>query len=182
MSNPPNQKAQDKAEGQAAATPSPGESRDVFVPAPDIEVGPFKVRRFVDGDFVALSGIGHPLNHIAAIADGSYKFVPTGKDCWILCWIMTRPRSVSKEKIKTSGIAGIEEEASDEFGDLPIFALNKLMVAILKQINIYIEAHLEYEPNKKGEQSSSTPSSPRRDGLRKKDISGSQSNSSGAES
>jgi hypothetical protein len=56
------------------------------------------------------------------------------------------------------------------------------MVAILKQINIYIEAHLEYEPNKKGEQSSSTPSSPRRDGLRKKDISGSQSNSSGAES
>lgn len=141
MKNPPNQKAQDEAEGQAAATPSPGESRDVFATAPDIKVGPYSVRRFVDGDFVSLASIGHPLNGIKAIADedAGYKFVPTGKDCWTLCWIMTRPRKESKALLKSAGKEGVEDAASDEFGDLPIQALYNLMVAILKQINIYAE-------------------------------------------
>lgn len=154
------QQADDLIGMKATTATLPGPLRDVFSPSPEIKVGPYSVRRFVDGDFVSLAATGHPLNHISAIADGSYKFIPTGKDCWILLWILTRPRKESKELFKTGGREGVEEAASDEFGDLPIGALNELMIAVLKQINLYGETHLEYEPKAEDEKSQNPPLSP----------------------
>ncbi len=134
MSNSPSQKAQDEAEQQAAAIPE--ESRDVFAPAPDIEAGPFKVRRFVDRDFMFLSALGHPLNSFAALAEGSYAFEPTGELAWQLCWLLTRPIAEIKEQFM-QGAASVKEAADNEFGELPIYAIGMVMEAIVKQMTIY---------------------------------------------
>lgn len=139
--------------GMAAATSAlPGPMRDVFALAPDITVGPYLVRRFVDRDFIFLTQLGHPVNRFSALADGSYKFEPTGELAWQLCWLMTQKIQDIKEKFK-HGVDAVKEAAADDFGDRPIFAIDMVMRAIAKQMNIYGSAHLEYEPSVEGEQS-----------------------------
>ena len=123
----------------------PGPMLDIFSPAPDIEVGPYLVRRFVDRDFVFLAAMGHPLNRFTALHDGSYTFEPTGELAWQLCWLMTRPIAEVKESFK-QGVNVVKEQAADEFGGMVIFAIGKLMEAVAKQMNVYASAHLEYEP------------------------------------
>lgn len=141
------QAAEDRIGMQAATAALPGPLADVFSPAPDIKVGPFSVRRFVDGDFVALSALGHPLSRFTALADGDYKMEPTGEQCWQLCWLLTRSRADAKEVFRSGGITGAKDQASDIFGDLPVMALGKIMEAIAKQMIIYASAHLAFEAN-----------------------------------
>ena len=159
------QAGDDKAGMQAATAALPGPMRDVFSPAPDIIVSDtphqrISVRRFVDRDFVFLSALGHPLNRFSSFADRSYSFEPSGELAWQLCWLLTRPVADIKAAFKTIGAEGIKEAAADEFGELPIFGIGKIMEAIAKQMTIYASAHLEYEPNEtgaEGEKSSPKP-------------------------
>jgi hypothetical protein len=183
MNTPPSQETQDHAEAQAATqppeelpdvfalfakcekaalllTPSPVEARDLFAPVPDIEVGPFKVRRFVDRDFVFLANIGHPLNCFTALAERKYNFVPTGELAWQLCWLLTRPVAEVKAQFKR-GPDAVKEAAADEFGVLPIFAIAKLMAAIARQVAIYTSSvKLNFELKEEGEKSADPAESP----------------------
>ena len=153
------QNATDAVSMAAATAALPGPLRDVFAPAPDIKVtDTISVRRFVDRDFMFLSALDHPLNRFTAMADGSYTFEPSGPLAWQLCWLLTRPAAATKALIKTGGIEAVKEAAEEQFGELPIFAIGKVMEAIAKQMTIYASAHLQYQPNATGEGESSPPS------------------------
>lgn len=153
------QAIEDEAGLKAASATLPGPLRDVFSPAPDIAAGPYKVRRFVDGDFVALAALGHPLNGFKAVADGSYGFEPSGQDCWTLCWLLTRPRKESKALFREKGAAAVKDAAEDEFGEHSILALSKVMEAVAQQMTTYASANLEMQPRKtEGENGSNPPS------------------------
>jgi hypothetical protein len=141
------QAAQDAVGLKAATTALPGPLRDVFAPAPDLKVNEqFTVRRFVDRDFVFLAALGHPLNRFTAMADGSYKFEPSGELAWQLCWLLTRPVADIKAAFKAGGAENVKELAADVFGELGIHAISKVMETIARQMTIYASAHLEYEP------------------------------------
>lgn len=152
------QKAEDAIGLAAATTALPGALRDVWTPAPDISVGKYSVRRFVDRDFMHLSFFGHPLNRFTALADGSYKFEPSGELAWQLCWLLTRPNADVKSAFKI-GVENAKNLADAEFGEFGIFALAEIMGAIAKQMEIYASAHLDMKPNNpEGKDDASPPS------------------------
>lgn len=148
------QAAEDNLGMLAAQAATPGITRNVWEPAPDIEVGPYKVRRFRDGDFILLAQMKHPLERFSALSDGSYGFEPSGVLAHQLCWLMTRPVAAARDALKV-GVDVAKEMATDEFGDLPLFAIGDLMKAIAKQMEIYAAAHIATKP--KGDEKSGPP-------------------------
>lgn len=149
MRNPPNQKAQDKAEGQSAATPLPAATRAAFSITPEIPVGNFKVRRFLDGDIDNLEGMDHPFGKlIVAVMSGEKEskntFVPRGKWAWILCWMMTRPIEEVDAVIAEKGIKGITEEAAKVFRKSTFGDLAAVVQAVIEQFNVYCAPVLGY--------------------------------------
>lgn len=148
------QRKADEIGGQAATEALPGPLRQAFSSVPAIVVGPFSVRRFVDGDFITLSEIGHPLSSFERAMNGSYKGEPVGEHAWQICWLMTRPRADVRAAMK-NGAAFAKEEAAKLFGDefTPI-ELAEIMQAIIKQMLIYSGAHLQLEQKTEGENSS----------------------------
>ena len=109
----------------------------MFSPSPDIKVGPYTVRRFVDRDFLFLSKLGHPLKRFVAMADNSYNFEPSGEQAWQICYILTRPIAETKALFKSGGPEAVKEAAADTFGELPIFAIGMVMAAVCKQMTLY---------------------------------------------
>ena len=149
MRNPPNQKAQDKVEGQSAATPLPAATRAAFSITPEIPVGNFKVRRFLDGDIDNLEGMDHPFGKlIVAVMSGEKEskntFVPRGKWAWILCWMMTRPIEEVDAVIAEKGIKGITEEAAKVFRKSTFGDLAAVVQAVIEQFNVYCAPVLGY--------------------------------------
>lgn len=154
------QAAADKVGLDAAGAALPGPLRDVFSPAPDIKVGKWNVRRFVDRDFVFLSQIGHPLKRFTAMADGSYDFEPSGELAWHLCYICTHSIADIKALFKSGGPDAVKEAAADMFGEQPLFAIGKVMEAIAKQMTLYASAHQEVVAKKaEGENGGDVPPS-----------------------
>jgi hypothetical protein len=139
------QAADDKIGLQAAGTTLPGPLLDIWAAVPDIIVGPFKVRRFVDGDFIRLSQLKHPLNSFSAIGAWLQDPQPSGEASWLLNWVMTHPMPEVKEKIK-AGLEAVKESADTEFSELSGMQLALIMRAIVQQLSIYMGAKLEYEP------------------------------------
>lgn len=150
--------AESAALKQAAVTALPGPTRDIFAPAPEIVVGRWKVRPFYDLDFTTLELLQHPVSEMMkkALASGASpteEFIPSGREAWLLFWIMTHPPDDSVRLFIPAEREGIEAEARQEFGLLSLAALIKLYQAVVKQIEICTSAEVEYtstEPNAEG--------------------------------
>lgn len=155
------QQAADDALGVRAATATlPGPLLDVWAPVPDIEVGPYKVRRLVDGDFVRLAALGHKLNSFTAVSEWLTSPEPSGPEAWLLNWMMTRPVAEVKAAM-TEGPAAVRAKAEAAFDDASGIQLALVMKAIVEQLAIYLGTRIEYKPNQvEGENSSPPPSYP----------------------
>ncbi len=150
------QQADDEIGLQAATAALPGPLKDVWALAPDIEVGPFIVRRFVDGDFKRLAGFNHKLSSFSAVKEWMEKWDPLGEEAWLLDWMMTRPTKEVKESIK-AGPDKVRELAEDEFGELTGVQLIEVMKAITEQLAVYLGTHIEFKPAVEGEADASPP-------------------------
>ena len=149
------QAADDKAGNMALTATLPGPLLDVFSPAPDIKVGPFTVRRFVNRDFVMLSQLGHPLKRLSALADGSYNFDPSDEPAWQLCWLLTQPIEYAKDKMKD--VAAAKEDVATIFGEMTVQATTQVIKAIIRQLEVYASARVDFEPNETGGDEGKSP-------------------------
>lgn len=161
------QHVEDLAGKRALAEPFPGALKDAFALAPEIEVGPFKIRRFRDGDFKLLAKINSPLNDflraclLGDSTGGGARLEPTGQDMWNLALVFTKPARYSKELIESKGVAAFAAEAEETFSELRLAALAQILKAIVQQANIYATANIEYgEIEQKGENGESRPNPP----------------------
>jgi hypothetical protein len=140
----------DAAGRMAAADPMPGPLAEAFSPNPDIQVGRWTVRRFVDRDFELLKALGHPLHKMMAAeltgkeTDGE-GYTPRGPALWQLAWLLTRPVKEAKAKFKL-GPDAVREAAEDEFGDCAWPELSALNEAALRQMSVYWSPVLGYGP------------------------------------
>lgn len=129
----------------AAGLAQPGVLKDVFAVCPDIQVGKYSVRPIYDADFEFLQHLQHPF---AALTMGETKevenFVPRGQEGWTLMYMLTRSVEEAEAKLK-EGKAAFEAAAKAEFGRYQLPALLALFTAIVKQLNIYSGAALQYE-------------------------------------
>jgi hypothetical protein len=152
------QQADDKIGLQAATAALPGPLKDVWALVPDIQVGPFKVRRFVDGDFIRLAAFDHKLNSFTAVSAWLENPEPSGKEAWLLNWMLTRPTMEVKDAIK-AGPEKVRELAENEFSELSGMQLALIMRAIVEQLATYLGTHIEYKPATEGEADASPPAS-----------------------
>lgn len=129
----------------AAGTTLPGALREVFVAVPDIEVGPYKVRRFVDADFARLSQLGHALNSFSSMQDWMNNPTITGPEAYNIIWLMTTPVPDAKEKLR-KGVDVVKGEALENFSELAGLELGMLIRAVGTQLARYMGARLDYEP------------------------------------
>jgi hypothetical protein len=141
---PPSQEPQDEAAEQAG-TSSPGSIREVFAPVPDIEVGPYKVRRFVDADFMRLDQLGHPLNGLRAFWTWTENPTISGPDAYNIIWLMTTDVPTAKAAI-TAGVDTVKAAAEEKFCELGGPELASLVCAIAFQLSRYFGGRLDYEP------------------------------------
>ncbi len=138
------QAADDKAGIEAATSTLPGPLKDVWALVPDIPVGPYKVRRLVDGDFVRLAAFGHKLSSFSAVAAWLETPEPSGKEAWLLNWMMTRSTQEVKAAI-TAGPDKVLAAAEAEFSELSGIQLAHIMRAIVEQLSIYLGTRVEYK-------------------------------------
>lgn len=140
------QQAQDDQLGiKAAGTTLPGALRAVWAAVPDIEEGPYKVRRFVDADFVRLCQLGHPLDSFGAMQKWMENPTITGPDAYNIIWLMTTDVFMVKQAI-ASGVDKVKEAATEKFSELQGLELAVLIRAIATQLARYMGAKLEYAP------------------------------------
>lgn len=139
------QREDDRLGLRAATAALPGPLLDVWALAPDKEVGPFKIRRFVDGDFITLAQMGHKLNSFSAINDWLQTPEPSGPQAWLLNWMMTHTRAEVKEAVKNPKQIVADAETMCE--DLSGMQLALIMKAIVEQLSVYLGMRVEYKPN-----------------------------------
>ena len=158
---------EDLAGHRALAEPLPGPLKDAFALAPEIVVGPYKVRRFRDGDFKILAALDNPFSEwlraclLGDQTGADVKIQPTGQAMWDLAFVFTRPAKQIKEVIQSVGIKGLQEQSEEEFGEFRLAALSKILAAIIDQSSIYATANIEYGPAEtEGEDGASTPNPP----------------------
>lgn len=142
--NTPPSLEQDETAEQAG-TRSPGPLREAWAPVPDIEVGPYKVRRFVDADFMRLARLGHPLNGLSAMWTWMENPIISGPVAYNIIWLMTTDVPTAKAAI-TAGVDGVKAAAEKKFSELGGSELTSLIVAIAFQLSRYMGARLDYEP------------------------------------
>lgn len=129
----------------AAGTTLPGALREVFVAVPDIEVGPYKIRRFVDADFARLSQLGHTLNSFTSMQNWMNNPTITGPEAYNIIWLMTTPVPDAKEMLR-KGPDVVKGAALDKFSELAGLELGMLIRAVGTQLARYVGARLDYEP------------------------------------
>lgn len=139
------QAADDKAGLQAATSALPGPLKDVWALQPDIKEGPYTIRRFVDGDFIRLAAFNHKLSSFSAVGEWLENPEPSGKDAWLLNWMMTRSTAAVKEAI-TAGPEKVIAAAEAEFSELSGMQLAMIMRAIVSQLAVYLGTRVEYKP------------------------------------
>ena len=137
---------------EASATILPGPTRAAFSMVPDIKVGPYKVRRFLDGDLDTLASMEHPFGKIiekrmAGIDDDSTNWLPRGKWGWILCWMMTRDIDEVDKVIADGGIEAVTEAAKKEFRKSTFGDIGAIALAVIEQFNIYQAPIIGYGPS-----------------------------------
>src|SRR5208282_406238 len=124
-----------EAAPEAAATPLPGPLADAFAIAPDIKVGPYTVRPFLEGDFELLHALHHPLYDML-IAMFSGKPIEAdnqnrGPAAWELAVMFTHSFDEAEEMVSKGTL---KDEAQKEFKRRPMAVVISLHSAIWKQI------------------------------------------------
>ena len=137
-------KAEDKAARAALSVPMPGPLRDVFAIQPNIDVGIYKIRPFVDFDFEVLQQINHPIVIDPTIMKNN------GRRAWQLIWILTHDPDEVELSIKDGSF---DTKARQEFGKYQLAAVLQLMTAVLEQFKIYWSTSIPYG----GSESDSNP-------------------------
>ena len=132
---------------EAAATPLPGPLADAFAIAPEIKVGRYKVRAFLEGDFELLQALKHPLYEmLVAMFSGKKSeadYFPRGEPVWLLCLMFTRSFDENEELVR-DGLDKFRAVARAEFGRLPTAVILKLHKAIFKQVMIASATAIAY--------------------------------------
>ena len=161
------QKVEDLAGGRALAEPFPGPLADAFTLAPDIAAGPYKVRRFRDGDFKLLAALENPFSDfLKAKLLGDKTRDETMLDyrspeMLDLAYTFTEhPKSVV-EMIRSGGKAAVRADAEEKFEELRMAGRFEIFKAVIEQARIYATANIEYGPApREGEAGDANPPSP----------------------
>lgn len=136
-----------EAAAQAVATPLPGALKHAFAVTPEITVGPYKVRPFVDRDYEFLQQLGHPL-HLHVFTDNKQNPVEMiqGACGRQLCWMFTRPFKEVKAAFLEKGVDGVKTLADDTFEESNLDSMLALGQAIFQQLGIYWESVVAFQP------------------------------------
>src|ERR1700676_3149653 len=134
----------DKRGIEAAGAVLPGALREVFCDVPNIEVGPYKVRRFTDRDFIRLAKFAHPMNSFAAMKEWAENPIVSGPEAYSIIWLMTRSIDTARTEIDAD-VTKVKADAGNEFGEMAGLELATLIAAILHQLSRYMGARLDYE-------------------------------------
>lgn len=145
------QAVEDAVAREVLADPLPGPLKDVFAPQQDIEVGPYKVRPFVDRDVEYLVALEHPAimmwpKEATGKEPTGQPFFPRGWPAWTLAWVFTHPFKEVKKVFTDGGSKHVLRLAEDEFGEFQIGALAELCRAVSEQMQRYWAPVIAYEP------------------------------------
>jgi hypothetical protein len=126
-----------EAAARAAATPLPGPLADAFAIAPEIPVGNYKVRAFLECDFEFLKALEHPLYEIlidlwTGTKDSKNDYFPRGQLGWDICFMFTHSADEVETLLK-QGKSAFEDAAKTEFSRLPGAAIVKIHSAAKDQ-------------------------------------------------
>lgn len=138
------------AVAQANAVPLPGALRDAFATAPEIEVGPYKIRPFYDADFEFLQELNHPLHEMIVASQAGKTMDTTNRKrstFWELFYLFTHPIDEIDSLFARGkeGIAELRSCARKEFSRLQGPAVMALDAAIGKQLERYFDPCIGYE-------------------------------------
>lgn len=161
------QAVEDLAGKRALAEALPGPLKDAFALAPDIQCGPYAVRRFRDGDFRILAALKHPFNEflratmLGDVTGGGVKLEVAGDDCLVLAYVFTEePRKIKDMLAQPTGAKEVLEAAQDKFEELRLAGRAELMNAIIQQAGVYATANIGYGQDEKGPDGESRPNPP----------------------
>jgi hypothetical protein len=136
----------------ASATPLPGPLADAFAVAPDIKVGSYSVRPFLEGDFELLKALSHPLyDMLIAMFSGKPSeadYLNRGPQAWELCVLFTRSFDEA-EKMVAEGV--LKDLAQMEFKKQNTAVVVKLHSAIIKQVMLASSTAIAYGSSEDGE-------------------------------
>ena len=141
-----------EAAAEAMATPLPGPLADAFAIAPEIKVGKYSVRAFLEGDFELLHALNHPLYDML-IATFSGKttevdYMNRGPKAWELCALFTTSFDEA-EKMISDGT--LKDVAQKEYKKQPTAVVVKLHNAIIKQVMLASSTAIAYGSSEDGE-------------------------------
>jgi hypothetical protein len=126
-----------EAAARAAATPLPGPLADAFAIAPEITVGKYKVRAFLECDFEFLKALEHPLYEIlidlwTGTKESKNDYFPRGQYGWDVCFLFTHSAD-DVEALLKQGKSAFQDAAKAEFSRLPGAAIVKIHSAAKDQ-------------------------------------------------
>ncbi len=163
------QDAEDGATRIAAGKALPGPTAQAFNPQPEITVGPFKVRPFVDADFETLQILGNPLQEMVSLALAGQKSevqvekiipkVSRGQHAWDICFVQTTPPDEIDEILASGGAAALKKASRKAFGNkYNSMLIVSLVMAAIEQMNKSWSTMLAFGPaEKNGEGASGAP-------------------------
>lgn len=131
----------------ANATPFPGSLKKAFSIVPSIEVGPFKVRPFYDGDFDILITIGNPLGDLMAkkMANNDValdNYFPRGQTVWEICYLFTTPIRQAWKEVEDGQF---KHNARDKFMETQLLELVEIHNAVMQQLGVYWSTAIGFE-------------------------------------
>ena len=137
-----------EASARAAATPLPGPLADAFAIAPEIVVGKYKVRAFLECDFEFLKALEHPLYEILIdlwqnTQTSKNDFYPRGQLGWEICYLFTHSADEVETLLK-SGVQAFKDAAKAEFGRMPTAAIAALNKAANQQCLLAFRTTINY--------------------------------------
>lgn len=137
-----------EASERAAATPLPGPLADAFSIAPEIKVGNYKVRAFLECDFEFLKALEHPLYEILIdlwqnTKTATHDFFPRGQHGWEICYLFTHAADEVEALLK-AGAQAFKDAAKKEFGRMPTAAIAALNKAANQQCLIAFSTTINY--------------------------------------
>ena len=160
------QKVEDLAGGRALAEPFPGPLADAFTLAPDIAAGPYKVRRFRDGDFKLLAALENPFSDFLKaklLGDKTRDEAMLdyrSPEMLDLAYMFTEHPKTVAEMLRSNGKAAVRFAAEEKFEEIRMAGRFEIFKAVIEQARIYATANIEYGPvPKEGEVGDANPPS-----------------------
>lgn len=131
-----------KATNEANRVPFPGPLRQAFAVTQNIQVGPYSVRPFYEGDFEWLQELNHPLHKMMDKDSGDDAWTEDltkvrGQAAWNICYLMTTPaEEIESMQDSPDGMKQLQAKAKEKFRRSIFGDLIALQTAIIKQFTI----------------------------------------------